>query len=93
MNEEFNCMINFVYTNCPQVFKVGVKIRPTTRSKFESISVGISLALRENPNLQCKSFDFLETDHFNYLTDKNSSASRQKVETRIEYVRDNLLKS
>jgi len=94
MNEEFNSMIEFVSNNCPEVFKMGVKkIQPTTRSKFESISVGISLALRENPNLKCENFDFLDTDHFNYLTNKNSSSSRQKVEKRIEYVRDNLLKS
>ncbi|UXE58362.1 MAG: DUF262 domain-containing protein [Woronichinia naegeliana WA131] len=93
INQEFNSMLDFVSKNCPEVFRVGVKeIRPTTRSKFESISVGISLALRENPNLSCKNFDFLKTDRFDRLTDKNSSSSRQKVEQRIEYVRDYLLK-
>lgn len=93
MNQEFNSMLDFISQNCPEVFAIGVKkIRPTTRSKFESISVGVSLALRENPNLKCKNFNFLKTELFNYLTDKNSSSSRQKVEQRIEYVRDHLLK-
>jgi hypothetical protein len=93
MRCQFQAMIDFVSRNCPTLFSVGMeKIRPTTRSKFESISVGIALALHEKPHLECHDFGFLKNEQFDDLTDKNSSSSKNKVIQRIEYVRDGFLK-
>ncbi len=92
LKDEFYSMLRFVVQCCPDIFMAGViKHRPITRSKFESISVGIALALREKPYLVCNKFDFLDKKEFDFLTNKNSSSSRQKVTSRIKYVKDNLL--
>jgi uncharacterized protein with ParB-like and HNH nuclease domain len=90
--DEFYSMLNFVDKYCPGIFITGVKkSRPVTRSKFESISVGIAMALNERSHLVCDKFDFVHTDKFNFLTNKNSSSSKQKVINRIQYVKDSLL--
>ncbi|MFM8295123.1 MAG: DUF262 domain-containing protein [Microcystaceae cyanobacterium] len=90
--QEFLSMLQFVSNHCPEVFSVGIhKKRPTTRSKFEAISVGVTLALRENDNIQCSDFSFLKSREFDRLTDKNSSSTKQKVAKRIEYVKNYLL--
>ncbi|MFN5514301.1 MAG: DUF262 domain-containing protein [Cyanobacteriota bacterium] len=92
LTEEFFSMIAFVSENCPELFSTGkIKKRPNTRSKFESISVGIALALKQNPQLTCADFSFLKTKEFDYLTNKNSSSTNQKVRDRIEYVKNHLL--
>ncbi|MEB3310225.1 MAG: DUF262 domain-containing protein [Snowella sp.] len=91
-NQEFLSMLEFIAKYYPDIFSVGIsKKRPTTRSKFEAISVGVALALRETKNIQCPDFSFLKSKKFDYLTDKNSSSTRQKVEKRIEYVKNHLL--
>ncbi|NET60560.1 MAG: DUF262 domain-containing protein [Symploca sp. SIO2E6] len=55
MKNEFNLMLGFVEKYCPDVFHVFVKTKddykPTTRIKFESVAVGIALALRESKHL------------------------------------------
>lgn len=90
--QEFLLMIQFISNHCPEVFSVGIrKKRPTTRSKFEAISVGVALALRENDNIPCSDFSFLKSREFDRLTDKNSSSTKQKVAKRIEYVKNYLL--
>lgn len=92
MENEFLIMLDFVEQYFPIGFRQGKNLdRPTTRIKFESLSAGSALALREKENLQPASTDWISSDTFKKITDKNSSSSKNKVITRIEYVRDNLL--
>ncbi|WP_414529470.1 DUF262 domain-containing protein [Nodularia chucula] len=95
MRNEFYSMLEFVERHCPNSLHIYLKTKnlykPTTRIKFESITVGIALALRENPNLKPKSTSFLDSDDFEKLTKSDASSSQNKVIRRIEYVRDQLL--
>ncbi len=92
MNNEFEAMIDFVRRHFPNGFRSGKNLdKTTTRIKFESLSVGIALALREKNNLQYQGNDLLNTKEFKDYTKADGSTSNVKVVKRIEYVRDKLL--
>lgn len=92
---EFYRMINFVKNYFPDGFYQQTKTtkKPVTRIKFESLSVGIALALRQQPNLepQPQSLKLLDSKEFKEYTKGDGSSSKIKVIRRIEYVRDQLL--
>lgn len=91
MKGEFLSMLEFVEKYFPTSFRVGKnQDRVTTRIKFESLSVGIALALRKNSNLIPKSTDFINSTQFKEYTQSDGSSSKNKVKRRIEYVRDQL---
>ncbi len=92
---EFYRMINFVQNYFPNGFCQQTKTttKPITRIKFESLSVGIALALRQQPNLepQTQSLKLLDSKEFKEYTKGDGSSSKIKVVRRIKYVRDQLL--
>jgi hypothetical protein len=91
MKNEFYAMLNFVEMYFPTGFRQGKnRDRTTTRIKFESLAVGIALALRQEENLQPASVDFLYSDKFREYTKSDASSSGNKVSRRIEYVRDQI---
>jgi hypothetical protein len=63
----------------------------TPRVRFEALSVGIYLALRQNPNIVPHNLDWLESDEFKYHTTTDASNNQGKLQARIEFVRDCLL--
>lgn len=95
MKNEFARMVSFVQKYFPDGFyqenKNGKK--PVTRIKFESLSVGIALALRKNPNLHptSQSLSLLNSDEFKEYTKGDGSSSKKKVIRRIEFVKNKLL--
>jgi len=91
MLEEFVRMLDFVSKYFPSGFKrVGYKTVP--RIRFEAIAVGVSLALRENPNLVPGDvLQWLDSKEFIKHTRSDASNSRPKLINRIGYVRDHLL--
>ncbi|WP_193197877.1 DUF262 domain-containing protein [Nostoc sp. MG11] len=92
MQMEFLSMLDFVEQYFPQGFRQGKDYaKTTTRIKFESLSVGISLALRRNVNITLNSVELLNSKEFKEYTKYDASSSRTKVIRRIEYVRDQLL--
>ena len=87
---EFLAMCSFVEKYFPNGFaKDGIKQVP--RVRFEAISVGVALALRENPNLSVASVDWLYSKKFKELTTSDSSNNPDRLKNRVEYVRDCLL--
>lgn len=91
MLDEFVRMLEFVSKYFPNGFKrVGYNTVP--RIRFEAIAVGVSLALRENPDLQPGDVSqWLDSKEFIKHTRSDASNSRPKLINRIHYVRDNLL--
>jgi hypothetical protein len=91
MLDEFVRMLNFVSRHFPNGFKrTGYKTVP--RIRFEAIAVGVSLALREKPDLTPGDIDqWLDSTEFIKHTRSDASNSRPKLVNRIQYVRDNLL--
>jgi len=88
---EFVSMLEFVKKYFPDGFR-----RPqhttTPRIRFESIAAGVGLALRQKPDLVPPPVGkWANSDEFIELTTSDSSNSRPKVKTRIEFVRDHLL--
>lgn len=91
MNNEFNKVLEFADTYFPYGFKKSAKSKETYRVRFESLAVGIALALRVNPSLAPKNIDWLDCEEFKNHTTSDASNSKPKVKARIEYVRDKLL--
>lgn len=93
--KEFISVFDFLEKYLPDALHIYRKTKkfyePTTRIKFESMTVGVALALRKNPNLEPKSTSFFNSIEFQEYTKSDASSSQSKVARRIEYVRDQLL--
>lgn len=92
MQDEFELTMNFVEEHFPEGFRQGKNYnKTTTRIKFESLAVGIALALREEKDLKPKSTEWINYEDFKKYTKSDASSSKNKVIRRIEYVHDQLL--
>ena len=89
---DFKCMVFFVKENFPFGFAKTEKAKATPRVRFEAISVGVALALREKPDLKISNVDWLDSDKFKEYTTSDASNNEGKLKLRVEYVRDQLLK-
>lgn len=87
----FNTMLDFVDQYFPNGFAKKEGHVRTPRIRFEAISVGVALALREKADLVPKSIDWLDSEEFKDYTTSDASNSKPKVIRRIEYVKDQLL--
>lgn len=90
--EEFVRMLNFVDKYFPFGFRKTKNAKSTPRVRFEAISVGVALALREKPELEPASMEWVDSEEFLIHTTTHASNSPKRVSGRIEYVRDELLK-
>ena len=92
MELEFNRMLSFVNKHFPYGFAKSNRAKTTPRVRFEAISVGVNLALRENPNLiPDNPRDWLESEEFEKETTTHASNSQTRLKNRVEFVRDKLL--
>lgn len=91
MRNEFHRMLDFVEEYFPNGFTKAKGHVKTPRIRFEAMSVGVALALREKSDLLPSSMDWLDSKEFKEYTTSDASNSRPKVIRRIEYVRDQLL--
>ena len=89
---DFQNMLSFVKNNFPCGFAKTENAKSTPRVRFEAISIGVALALREKPDLKIKNTDWINSDEFKQYTTSDSSNNNAKLRLRIEYVRDQLLK-
>lgn len=89
---DFQNMVSFVKKNFPYGFAKTEKAKATPRVRFEAISVGVALALREKPDLKIKNIDWINSDEFKEYTTSDASNNEGKLKLRVEYVRDQLLK-
>ncbi len=88
---EFVRVLEYVKKYFPNGFRKFETNTSVPRIRFEAISVGVALALRENPNLGAPDLEWLTDDEFSRHTRSDASNSVPKVRGRIEYVRDHLL--
>ncbi|MBQ4775279.1 MULTISPECIES: DUF262 domain-containing protein [Pectobacterium] len=91
MKDEFIKVLSFVDQYFPAGFRKTVTAKSTPRVRFESLAVGVALALREEPTLTPNNLDWLSSEELKILTTSDGANSRVKVKERIEYVRDKLL--
>ena len=92
MRNEFHGMLDFVEQYFPNGFSKKEGHVKTPRIRFEAMSVGVALALREKSDLEPKSIHkWLDSPEFKDYTTSDASNSKPKVIRRIEYVCDQLL--
>lgn len=91
MKAEWDGMLSFVQTYLPEGFKKTGPGRKVPRVRFEAISVGVGLALREKPDLVPSNVDWLESSEFKQWTTSDASNNKANLVGRIEFVRDRLL--
>jgi uncharacterized protein with ParB-like and HNH nuclease domain len=94
---EFDSMLKFVHENFTWGFKKTANSKSVPRARFEAISVGVALALRENkaliPAVPTTWADINSEDgaRFKYHTTTHASNNKSRVMGRIEYVKNMLL--
>ena len=91
MRAEFDRMLDFVKKFFPNGFAKSSTAKSTPRVRFEAISVGVALALREVPDLVPASMEWLTSDEFKVHTTTHASNSPARVSGRILYVKEKLL--
>lgn len=89
--KEFSRMLNFVKDNFPFGFAKTKNAKSTPRVRFEALSVGVALALRENSNISLENVAWMDSEDFKIHTTSHASNSPNRVTGRIEYVRDMIL--
>lgn len=83
LQSQFEAMLKFVDTYFKNGFQKGSGNKSVPRIRFEALSVGITLALRINPEIVPTNIsDWLESDEFITHTRSDSSNSRPKVRNR-----------
>ena len=83
--------LNFIKQNFPNGLRKSEKSKLIPRVRFEAISVGVNLALRENPDLNIANTKWVNSNEFKKLTTSDGSNSRTRVAGRIEFVKNCLL--
>jgi hypothetical protein len=92
LKKNLELVINFVkqYFDKPYFARKG-RDNATPRVRFEALSVGIFLALKQNSNLVPQNLKWLESKEFKSHTTTDASNNQGKLQARIEFVRDCLL--
>lgn len=89
---EFNFVMSFIQRHMPAAFFRTERTKQVPRVRFEAISIGTALALRERTShLRIGDLSWLREPEFLDLVRTDASNSGPKLRTRIEYVRDRLL--
>lgn len=91
--QDFEKMLSFVDKYFKYGFAKSQKATSTPRVRFEALSVGVSLALKIKPSLIVTNIDWIQSQEFKELTTADASNNSGRLAKRIEFVRDNLLKS
>ena len=92
MKAQFEQMLGFINQYFPNGFRKAANNNTVSRVRFDAMSVGATLALRENPDLVPNNIeDWFNSATFNEHTTSGSANNRLKVIGRIEYVRNKLL--
>jgi len=89
---QFETMIKFTTENFAFGFAKSAKAKSTPRVRFEAIAVGVALALRENPLLNLKNIDWINSKEFKEYTTSDASNNEGKLKIRVEYVKNQLIK-
>lgn len=88
--QEFDNMLKFVDKYLPEGFIKSKTSNKTPRVRFDAISVGVNLALRDNPRLKPKDLSWLKSREFTDIITKGGQNAPTAIKERIEFVYNNL---
>ncbi|MDQ7047818.1 MAG: DUF262 domain-containing protein [Sulfurovum sp.] len=91
MESSFSLMLKFVDKNFENGFAKTKSAKSTPRVRFEAISVGVYLALLENPSLDKVNTDWVGSDEFKVHTRSDAANNRLKLIGRTDYVKNKIL--
>ena len=91
MKNELDRTLEFIEKNIPNGFRKTEGSKTIPKVRFEAISVGTNLALREKSNLEVEDTKWLDSNEFKKWTTSDAANNKSKVIGRIEFVRDCLL--
>ncbi len=92
LKHDFEAVMQFVENNFdPPYFARKGRDNATPRVRFEALSVGIYLALKQKPDLKPTDLSWINSKEFKYHTTSDASNNQGKLKARIEFVRDCLL--
>ncbi|MDI9364505.1 MAG: DUF262 domain-containing protein [Flavobacterium sp.] len=89
--EEFNRTFEFIKKHLPNGLKKSATSNTIPKVRFEALTVGTNLALKEKPNLVPNYSDWIDSKEFKRWTTSDAANNKNKVVGRIEFVRDSLL--
>lgn len=72
-------------------FRKKEKSKSTPRARFEALSVGISLALKQIPDLGVSDSSWIDEEDFSTTTRSDAANNKTKLVRRIKFVKDKLL--
>ena len=87
----FERMLKFVDKHFPYGFKRSPASNKTPRVRWDSISVGVYLALKERPKLRSVNTRWVDSRGFREITTSGGQNAPTAIKARIEFVRDKLL--
>jgi len=93
LKNEWSSMLAFVEVRFVDGFAKGPKVKSTPRVRFEAIAVGTALALAKNANPPGATTvqQWINDKEFRSLTTTDAANNRNRVISRIEFVRNKLL--
>lgn len=93
MKTQFENMLSFVEQYFPYGFRKSENSNSIAKTRFEAISIGVTLALQENTNLITNNIlEWLNSEEFKEQTTSGSANNKTKVVGRIEFVKNKLLR-
>jgi hypothetical protein len=91
MSSEFISMLKYVKANFPNGFLKAKHHTSTPRVRFEAIAVGVTLALRINPNPPGNISAWLDSEEFNSNVTGSSTNTPVRLKARIHFVKNRIL--
>lgn len=88
---EFDRMCQFVDKHFANGFAKPDSQKDVPNVRFEAISVGVALALRENPDLDSPDMTWLDSKEFKEKTTSDASNNPGRLQERVEFVKNSLL--
>ena len=88
---EFDGMCKFVETYFSNGFAKPDSQKAVPNVRFEAISVGVALALRENADLVPSDMTWLDSEDFKKKTTTDASNNPGRLQERVEFVKNSLL--
>ncbi|MFN0082383.1 MAG: DUF262 domain-containing protein [Ferruginibacter sp.] len=85
---ELTRMLDFVNRYIPNGFKKREGTMSIPRVRFEAISIGVNLALREKGDITNPDIRWLDSNEFKQVTTSDAANNKSKVVGRIEFVKD-----
>ena len=90
-NNELKRTFQFIETHFSYGFRKDSSTKSIPRVRFEAISVGTNLALKEVEDLKPDYMDWINSNEFKEHTTSDAANNKNKLVGRIEFVRDCLL--